>query len=73
MKKDESDIREKRKKQLKRQAIIDKIKGLFICVIVVVFWIGIVVAFAQGCFGTFFKSADEPQDDYEEYIHSKTP
>lgn len=73
MNKSESDIREKRKRQLKRRAKIDKVKGIFIWIIVVVFWLGIVVAFAKGCLGTFYKSANEPQDDYEEYIHSKTP
>jgi hypothetical protein len=73
MNKSESDIREKRKKQLKRRVQIDKSKGIFIWIIAVVFWLGIVVTFAKGCFGTFIKSADEQQDDYEEYIHSKTP
>jgi D-alanyl-lipoteichoic acid acyltransferase DltB (MBOAT superfamily) len=67
------EIREKRKRQLKRQAIIDKIKGYFIRIIVAVFWFGVAVTLVKGCFGTFIKSADEPQDDYEEYIHSKTP
>jgi hypothetical protein len=73
MNKSEGDIREKRKKQLKRQTIIDKIKGFFIWIVAVFFFFGVAVTFIQGCFGTFIKSADEPQDDYEEYIHSKTP
>ena len=41
--------------------------------IIAVFWIGVAVTFIGGCFGTFFKSADDPQDDYEEYIHSTIP
>ena len=76
MKKDESDInkiREKRKKQLKRRAKTDKVKGLLVWIVAVFFFFGVAVTFIQGCFGTFIKSADEPQDDYEEYIHSKTP
>lgn len=42
-------------------------------IVVGVFWIAVAFTFLGGCIGTFFKSADEPQDDYEEYIHSTIP
>lgn len=73
MKKDINEIREERKRKLTRLAKKEKVKGYFIWIIVAVFWFGVVVTFTRGCFGTFFKSANEPQDDYEEYIHSNTP
>ena len=76
MRKDEcniDNIREKRKKQLRKWAVIDKVKGFFVWIIAAVFWIGVVITFIGGCLGTFIKSSDEPQDDYEEYIHSIIP
>lgn len=42
-------------------------------IIVGIFWIAVVLTFIGGCFGTFFKSAEDSQDDYEEYIHSTIP
>lgn len=42
-------------------------------IVVGVFWIAVAFTFLGGCIGTFFKSADEPQDDYEEYFHSTIP
>jgi hypothetical protein len=38
-----------------------------------IFWIAVAVTFLGGCLGTFIKSSDDPQDDYEEYFHSNTP
>ena len=73
MKDEINKIREKRKRQLKRQAQIDKVKGYLMWIVAAIFWIGVAFTFIGGCIGTFFKSADEPQDDYEEYIHSTIP
>lgn len=66
------EIRAKRKCQLKRQAKIDKVKNWCFGVISVVFWISVAYTFLGGCIGTFFKSTNS-QEDYEEYIQSKTP
>jgi hypothetical protein len=49
------------------------LEKLFIWILAGIFWIGVAVTFIGGCFGTFIKSSDEPQDDYEEYIHSTIP
>lgn len=53
--------------------IIQLIKKIGFYIIVAVFWLAVAVTFIGGCFGTFFKSTDDPQDDYEEYIHSNVP
>lgn len=42
-------------------------------IVIAVFWIGVAVTFIGGCVGIFLKSSDEPQEDYEEYIHSNVP
>lgn len=49
------------------------IKRAVVYVLVGVFWIAVAFTFLGGCIGTFFKSADDPQDDYEEYIHGTIP
>lgn len=51
----------------------DKIHKIIIYVVVGLFWIAVAFTFFGGCLGTFIKSSDEPQDDYEEYIHSTIP
>ena len=53
--------------------IIEIVKRILTYILVAIFWIGLVVTFVGGCFGTFFKSADDPNDDYEEYIHGTIP
>lgn len=42
-------------------------------IIIGIFWIAIAFTFLSGLIGTFIKSADDPQDDYEEYVHSNVP
>ena len=42
-------------------------------IIAAIFWFSVIITFIIGCKETFFKSANEPQDDYEEYIHSIIP
>jgi hypothetical protein len=42
-------------------------------IVVGVFWIIIAFVFLRDCIGTFIKSTDRPQDDYEEYIHGTIP
>lgn len=49
------------------------LKKIALYLVVGVFWIGVVFTFLGGCIGTFIKSSDEPQDDYEEYFHSTVP
>jgi hypothetical protein len=49
------------------------LKKWCIWILVVLFWFGVAVTFIGGFIGTFFKSTDKPQDDYEEYIHSTIP
>lgn len=49
------------------------LKKITFNLVVGVFWIGVVFTFLGGCIGTFIKSSDEPQDDYEEYFHSTVP
>jgi hypothetical protein len=51
----------------------DVLKKTWLYIVVGVFWIAVTITFIGGCVGTFFKSADEPNDDYEEYIHSTLP
>lgn len=53
--------------------IIPNIKKAVFYLIVGVFWISVALTFVGGCFGTFIKSSDEANDDYEEYFHNKTP
>lgn len=67
------EIREKRKAQLKRQAQYDKAKKWVIWIVVAVFWLAVAYTFLGGCVGTFLKSANDPQDDYEEYVHGNLP
>ena len=38
-------------------------------VVIALFWIGTIITFVAGCFGTFFESSDNPSEDYEEYIN----
>lgn len=73
MEESQDKIREKRKRWLKRQSIIEKVKNFFIGIVAVIFMIGMAFTLISGCFGTFFKSSDESQDDYEEFFHSRTP
>ena len=54
-------------------SIIPNIKKAGLYIIIGVFWISVVVTVIVGCFGTFFKSSDEPNDDYEEYFQNKIP
>jgi hypothetical protein len=42
------EIRERRKRQLKRQAVIDKIKSVFAWIIAVIFGIGVFFTFLGG-------------------------
>ena len=49
------------------------LKKIAFYLVVGVFWIGVAFTFFGGCIGTFIKSSDDPQDDYEEHIHSIIP
>ena len=51
----------------------DKIKRVGVYVIVAVFWIAVAFTFLGGCFGTFFKSSSDQNDDYEEYFQENIP
>ena len=53
--------------------MVKRLKKIGFYIVVGVFWAAVAVTVIGGCFGTFFKSSDEPQDDYEEYFHSRTP
>ena len=53
--------------------IIPTIKRIGRYIIIGLFWIAIAVTFISGCFGTFFKSANDKNDDFEEYIHGNIP
>lgn len=66
------EIREKRKKQLKRQAVIDKIKSVFAWIIAVIFGIGVFFTFLEGLIGTFIHSTDQ-EPTYEEHFLDKVP
>lgn len=53
--------------------MVQTIKKAGLYILTAVFWMAVVLTFVVGCFNTFVTSADAPQDDYEEYVHSKTP
>ena len=66
------EIREKRKKQLKSQAVIDKIKGVFAWIIAVIFGIGVAYTFLEDLIGTFIHSTNQ-EPTYEEHFLDKVP
>lgn len=66
------EIREKRKRQLKRQAVIDKIKNVFAWIIAVIFGIGVAYTFLGDLIGTFFHSTNQ-EPTYEEHFLDKVP
>lgn len=49
------------------------IKKIGFWIVVGAFWIAVAFTFLGGCIGTFIKSSDDPQDDYEEYVHDNIP
>jgi hypothetical protein len=51
----------------------ERIKKVLTYVLVGVFWIAVAFTMLGGCVSTFFKSSGDPQDDYEEHIHSIVP
>ena len=53
--------------------IARKIKKIGFYIVIAVFWLAVAVTFIGGCVGTFLKSSDEPQEDYEEYFHNNIP
>ena len=73
MEEDFEAIRDKRKAQLRRQAKIEKVKKWLIWIVAVVFWLAMAYTFLGSCIGTFIKSSDEPQEDYEEYFQNNIP
>ena len=53
--------------------IKEVVKKVWFYIVIGVFWIAVAVTFIGGCVGTFIKSSDVPQDDYEEYVHDNIP
>ena len=56
-----------------KMKVLPHIKRIFIYIIIGVFWISVIFTVLSGCFGMFFKSSDEANDDYEEYFHNNLP
>ena len=66
------EIRERRKRQLKRQAVIDKIKNVFAWIIAVIFGIGVAYTFLEDLIGIFIHSTNQ-EPTYEEHFLDKVP
>ena len=49
------------------------IKKIGFYVVVGIFWISVAFTVIGSVFSMFFKSTDDPQEDYEEYFQNKVP
>lgn len=53
--------------------IFQQIKKAGFYILIGIFWIAVAFTFLGGCLNTFFKSSDNPKEDYEEYFHDNIP